>query len=102
MNKQRYTWWPYIKDIIRKYPARRSMELHGLDRREQEAVQTAINATERMVNGEARLKIIRLVLWDRAHTLEGAALMIPCSKATANRWQRAFFEMVARNRDVLE
>ncbi len=101
-KKTHYDWWPYIRGVIRKYPARCGMELHGLPQREQEAVQAAIDATERMVNGKARLKVIQLVHWNRAYTLEGAALSIPCSKATANRWQRAFFEMVARNRDMLE
>lgn len=100
--KTHYTWWPYIKDIIREYPARCGMELYGVAQREQEAVQAAIDATERMTNGEERLKAIRLVHWDRTHTLGGAALVIPCGRATAARWQKRFFEMVARNRDLLD
>lgn len=101
-TKEHYKWWPYIKDIIREYPARRGMELNGLEKREQEAVQAAIYATERMVNGEKRLEVVRLVLWDGTYTIDGAALMIHCDRATAARWQRAFFEMVARNRDLFE
>lgn len=100
-KKPHYSWWPYIREIIMEYPSRRSVELRGVAQREQEAVQAAINATERMVNGEARLKAIRLVLWDRK-TLDGAALVIPCSRRTVARWQRRFFEEVARGRDLLD
>lgn len=102
MMKNHYTWWGYIKAIVRAHPGRVGTDLSGVARREYEAVQAAVEATERMEGGEARLKAIRLVHWDRTHTLEGAALMTPCSERTAARWQRRFFEEVARNRDLLD
>lgn len=63
--------------------------------REYEAVRLAIESTERMTGGLDRLKIIDLVLWRRSHTLEGAALMIPCSTSTAWRWHGEFIRLVA-------
>lgn len=102
MNKQHYPWWGYIKAAIREYPGRCGMELSGVALREREAVKAAVEATERMTDGAARLKVIRLVHFDRTHQLPGAALAVPCSERTANYWQKSFFEMVARNRDLLD
>lgn len=99
-KKKHYSWWGYIREIVQKYPERQGLELHGTEQREQEAVQAAIDATERMKNGGSRLKIIRFVLWYGTYTMQGAALQIPCSKSLAAEWQRDFFKEVARNRDL--
>lgn len=37
-------------------------------------------------NGADRLKVIRLVLWDRSHSLERAALAVLCHVVTAVVW----------------
>lgn len=127
MSKPRYDWWPYVKGMIRRYPALKAQyaDLHsqsmtadysGMPRsgspsrsteaaslrelpttaqREYEAVRRAIETTERYRNGRDRLYVIKLVLWDRSHTLEGAALMVPCSVITAKRWHGEFIQMVA-------
>lgn len=102
MSKPHYPWWGYIKTVIRAYPGRMGIDLSGVAKREFEAVQHAIEATERMGGGQNRMKVIRMVHFDRTHQLPGAALMIPCDRATAARWQRSFFEEVARNRDLLD
>lgn len=101
-NKLHYPWWGYIRAIIQDYPAQKDMELSGATRNSQEAVQAAVNATERMKDGEKRLEVIRLTLWEGTHTLEGAANTIPCDRSTAARWKRRFFEDVARNRGLLD
>lgn len=134
MSKPRYDWWPYVKGMIRRYPAlagqyhdlhspamvadysgmpraggnSRSMEslaireLPCTSQREYEAVRRAIETTERYRNGRDRLKVVRLVLWDRSHTLEGAALMVPCGAATAWRWHAEFIRLVASNYGLLD
>lgn len=102
MNKEHYPWWGYIKAIVRAYPDRAASSLSGVAKREYEAVQAAVEATERIEGGQNRLMVIRLVYWDRTHTMEGAALMVPCSERTAKYWQRKFFETVARNRGLLD
>lgn len=66
------------------------------------AVDGAIESTEKMKDGLGRMKIIQMVHWGRKHTLEGAALSIPCDRATAARWQKRFFEEVARNRGLMD
>lgn len=102
MGKQHYDWWGYIKSLIRKYPENRSDELSGVALRNHEAVKKAVDDTMKMDGGANRLKVINMVHWERTRTLEGAALAIPCDRATAARWQRRFFEEVARNRDLLD
>ena len=102
MNKQHYKWWGYIKAIVREYPEHRSDELFGVESREHEAVKKAVDDTLSRDDGANRLKVISMVHWERTRTLEGAALEVSCSVRTANRWQRSFFEEVARNRGLLD
>ena len=127
MSKPRYDWWPYVKGMIRRYPAlameygalhtmpttvsytdhisggavSRSTEatavreLPSTKQREYEAVRRAVETTGRYRNGADRLKVIKLVLWDRSHTLEGAAMVVPCHYKTAQGWHNEFIRMVA-------
>lgn len=83
-----------MRAAVRAYPARMGKYLAGEEKREQEAVQVAMDATLRMEDGEDRLAVIRMVHLDQTRSLEGAALEIPCSRATAARWQRSFFKEV--------
>lgn len=101
-TKIHYPWWGHVKAIIQGYPGQAGKDLSRVETMNYEAVKAAIEAAQRMENGEARMKVIRLVHLDRTHTLEGAALEVPCGYATAARWQRKFFEEVARNRDFLD
>lgn len=100
--RYRYTWWGYIRDLIQKYPGTEGKDLSGVAVKGRDAVKSAIEATERMNGGEDRMKLIRMVHFDRTHTLEGAAQKIPCNRSTAARWQRKFFEDVARARGILD
>ena len=127
MSRPRYDWWPYVKGMIRRYPALKTelsdireqsitpcytgmpgggspsrateliacRELPSNKQREYEAVRRAIAATERMTASRDRLRIIELVFWKRSHTLEGAALTIPCSYMTARRYHSEFIMTVA-------
>lgn len=104
-NKCHYSWWPYIREIIREYPEGLShKDAHDPSRvkiKDFESVREAIIVAEREERSRERLKVIKMVHWDRTHTLEGAALEIPCDRSTVARWQRKFFEEVARNRGLL-
>ncbi len=134
MSKPRYDWWPYVKGIIRRYPALKEQydELHnqsmtptysgmphysGASRvveavalrelpstaqREYEAVRRAIEITERYKNGRDRLAVVSMVLWKQSHTLEGAALLVPCSIATAWRYHGDFIKQVAKNYGLMD
>lgn len=77
-------------------------ELPRTKQREYEAVRRAVETTKRYRNGDERLKVIRLVLWDRSHTLEGAARSVPCGIATAKRWHGTFILQVAKNYGLLD
>ena len=77
-------------------------ELPSTKQREYEAVRRAILQTERYRNGWQRLAVIRMVLWERAYTLEGAAAQVPCGVATAWRWHGEFVRLVAENFGLLD
>lgn len=103
---KRYPWWPYVRYLVRQYPDWEKTPREDLSLSEREvggfnAVKSVIASTERMDNGLSRLKVIRALHWDRALTMEGAALSIPCDKSTAARWQKSFFEEVARKAGYL-
>lgn len=102
MSKPRYDWWGYVKAIIRRYNPNDTGELTGVALRENEAVRAAVEQTERYPNGQERLAVIEMVFWKKTHTLEGAALMVPCSIRTAQEWHRQFIRLVARNFGLLD
>ena len=77
-------------------------QLPQVEQKEYDAVKRAIEATERYKNGRERLYIIDLVFWKRTHTLEGAALMVPCSYKTARAWHGEFIRMVASCYGLME
>ena len=101
MSKPRYRWWSYVKAMIRNYPTLVDRYIQGPALREREAVQRAIDQTEQMVDGKERLQVIDLVFFRQTHTLEGAAMMIPCGYETAKRWQQQFIKCVAQNHGLL-
>ena len=90
MSQPRYGWWGYAKHMIRRYP-------DAVNENERAAVEAALAETERMRGGEDRLKIARMVLLKGTHTLAGAALQIPCSERTAQRYHADFIRAVGRN-----
>lgn len=97
-----YTGMPRSGLAARRTEVIAIRELPTTRQREYEAVRRAVAVTERMTCGLDRLKIIDLVLWRRSHTLEGAALMVPCGIATAKRWHGDFIRLVAANYGFLD
>ena len=87
--------------MIRQYPERKGRYIQAAALREQSAVQKAIDQTEAMDNGIERLQVIDLVFFKQTHTLEGAALMVPCSYDTAQKYHAQFIKAVARNFGLL-
>lgn len=102
MSKPRYRWWSYVKAMIRNYPTLVDRYIQGPALREREAVQRAIDQTEQMVDGKERLQVIDLVFFRQTHTLEGAAVLIPCSERTARRWHTDFIKAVAKEFGLLD
>lgn len=102
--KKHYSWWGYIKHIIRAYPSQycRKKELKGVELLEFNAVDDALDAVLKRADGPAIADVIKLVHFAGTHTIDGAAYEINCSRSTAMRAQRHFFETVARNRGLLD
>lgn len=97
MSKPRYSWWSYIKAVIRRYPALKGKALSGIAMKENEAVRAAVEQTEALPDGAERLAIIDMVFWKQTHTLAGAAMQVPCSYDTAQQYHADFIKAVARN-----
>ena len=97
-----YSGMPGGSEPSRSTEAIAIRELPTVSQREYEAVRRAIETTERYRNGRDRLKVIKLVLWDRSHTLEGAALCVPCSYDTAQNWHCEFIRLVASHYGLMD
>lgn len=102
LSKPKYGWWGYAKWIIRQYPAREGKFIQGKALEEQTAVKRAIDQTKQMENGMERIQVIEMVFFRRTHTLEGAALMVPCSYDTAQKYHAQFIKAVARNMGLMD
>lgn len=88
--------------MIRQYPAREGKYIQGKALDERMAVQRAIDQTMKMDNGQDRLRVVDLVFFKQTHTLEGAALMVPCSYDTAQKYHAQFIKLVAKNYGLLD
>lgn len=77
-------------------------ELPSNKQREYEAVRRAIETTERYRNGRDRLWVIKMVYWEKSHTIAGAALIIPCHEQAAKQWHREFIRLVASNFGLMD
>lgn len=97
-----YSGMPRGGDTSRSVEEIAVRELPSTEQREYEAVRLAILQTERCKNGRERMRVIRLVFWDRSHTLEGAALMVPCHYKTAQKWHNEFIRLVAKNFGLMD
>lgn len=71
-------------------------EMPEQEQREYEAVRQAVEDAAHRRDGHERLEVIRMVLWDGTHTLEGAALAIPVSYQSARDKQAEFIRSVAK------
>ncbi len=129
-HREPAAWWPYVKNVIRKYPSLReklralkscqttarygkagggssepgrsteAIALRELPENEQhylDAVERAIRSTRRKPDGALRVKLIRLMYFEKSHTLSGAATVCHVSEATAKRWHGDFVRCVAKH-----
>ena len=71
--------------------------------RKYDAVSAAIEKTRLLHPDSAgqRLLIIDLVYWKQSHTIEGAAMKVPCHRNAAGRWQAEFIRLVADELDLV-
>lgn len=90
MSKPKYGWWSYVKEMIRRYPVQ-------TNENETKAVACAIELTERLPDGKDRMRVIQMVFLKKTHTLQGAALNVPCSYETAKIWTQQFIRLVAKS-----
>lgn len=89
MSNPRYDWWSYVKGILRRYPG-------DVNENEKNAVLEAIKETSELETGKDRLRIIECVYFKKTKTLIGAAMDVPCSDRTAQRYHADFLRLVAR------
>lgn len=77
-------------------------QLPEINRREMEAVRSAIRETCAMPGGEKRMELLRLVFWSRTHTVWGAAAVIGISERTARSWHGDFIRLVAKEFGLMD
>ena len=102
VSAARQIWWQYVKGMIRQYPRIKDstcLPTHKLT--EVEAVRKAIDDTLMLEDGALRMRLVKLLYWDRKwHRLEDAAGDAFCSVGTARKWHRDFVYLVAAYRGL--
>lgn len=93
MSKPRYRWWGYAKAMLRAYPG-------DVTEEERNAIESAINETLILVDGKDRIKVIDLVFFKGTHKLAGAAMQIPCSIDTAQKYHADFIRLLGEKRGL--
>ena len=93
MSKPRNKWWQYVKNMLRAYPK-------NVTQGEQDAIESAIEATLELVDGKDRIKIIDLVFFKGGKSLAGAAMQVPCSIETAQKYHADFIRLVGEKRGL--
>lgn len=85
------TWWGYAKSMVRRFGDLQASE------KEKSAVEAAVQVTERLADGEMRMKLIEYVFWERTLTLAGAAQRLHISESTARKWHGEFIREVGKH-----
>ena len=81
MSKPRKRWWGYVRRVLYDYPKMRP----ATEQREKAAVESALAETEKLPDGDARLRLVRAVFFAQTHTLQGAAMREHMSYNSAQR-----------------
>lgn len=81
MSKPRKRWWGYVRRVLYDYPRMRP----ATEQREKAAVESALAETEKLPDGDARLRLVRAVFFAQTHTLQGAAMREHMSYNSAQR-----------------
>ena len=77
-------------------------QLSYTKQKEYDSVSKAIEITQKMKNGNHRLKIIELVYWKQTHTVEGAAMKVGYSVDRGKQIHGDFIRLVAKIYGFLE
>ena len=94
-GKTRYYWYAHVKRTIERYP-------DGLDRSTNQgaiayaSIERVIADTQKLQDGKERLELVKMLCWDKSHTIEGAAHVLHVGDRTAHRWWHAFIYAVAK------
>ena len=97
MSGQQFTWWPYVRNMIRQYQRyQKREELSRVELLEVQAVNKAIEQTAAKPDGQERLELMHKAYWKRnTVTVQRAAMELFISYSTAKRWNKEFFLLVA-------
>lgn len=90
-----YSGMPVGGGDLRKVESVASRTLPGVQQKQFESVEAALRLTRSFKDGGDRIKLIDLIFWRQTHDIAGAAMKIPVSERTAQRWHADFIKCVA-------
>lgn len=91
----------YIREILQSYPEIKNKQIKtAQEQRRVDIVGQALESIGKMKYSNSKLQIIKMVYFDRSHTLYGAALQIPVSERTAQRWNTEVMELIAEKMNL--
>lgn len=91
----------YIREILQSYPEIKNKQIKTeQEQRRVDIVEQTLESIGKMKYSNSKLQIIKMVYFDRSHTLYGAALQIPVSERTAQRWNTEVMELIAEKMNL--
>lgn len=95
MSRPKYYWNGIVKKMIMQYP-----ELQNDTSTQaaiyKNAIDTALEETKQLPDGELRIKAIQKVYLDKTMTIEGVAIELNYSFRTMQRWLNSFVNLVGK------
>lgn len=98
MGKPRYKhyWYGCSQTMIRRYPDLKNEK--GIQPAIWfKAIENALEDTAGLEDGGDRVKTIRMINFQKTHTIDGAALEVGVSRRTVQRWNSEFVNLVGKN-----
>lgn len=96
MSRPTYYWHGMVKRMIMRYPKLKEEKSiqSGIFVK---AIEKAIRETEKLNNGDCRLKAVQMVCFDKTMTVDGVAEELHYSWRTVQNWMNDYIKRVGKN-----
>lgn len=89
-------WYGVVYKMIQIYPFLEDEETPQIELI-RAAVDKSIEETKKLPDGDLRMQAVKMLYFDKTHTIEGVAMQLFVSGRTVKRWGQDFVKLVGRN-----
>lgn len=89
-------WYGVVVKLVQIYPMLDEDDTTEQTIRAKEAIERSLEKTRNMKEGEARIKAVRMIYFDKTHNLDGAAMVLHYHWRTVQNWMNDFIRLVGK------